>query len=88
MKQKLTLTVDRGAVKSARRAARKQGISISSIFERTFAPEMKRKSTFGERWLGKHPPAPKVAAKQSASDPRFERLLKKYVKSHAAARAD
>ena len=88
MKQKLTLTVDRAAVQSARRTARKQGISLSSVFERTFAPEKPRKTTFGERWLGKHPTPAAPDTKQLSADPRYARLLSKYVKPHAGTRAD
>ena len=80
MKQKLTLTVERAAVQAARRAARRQGTSISAIFEKTFAAPAQTKPGFAERWLKKYPPAKIPAAAELKGDPRYAYLLAKYVK--------
>lgn len=82
MKQKLTLTVERSAVQAARRAARRQGTSISAIFEKTFAESgaSEPEGGFAARWLkqrraeGIRPIAP------IPDDHRFEYLRKKYLK--------
>jgi hypothetical protein len=87
MKQKLTLTVERSAVQAARRAARRQGTSISAIFEKTFAPAAPAPG-FAERWLKKHPPAKMPTAAQLAQDDRLAHLVAKYMKPAPHARAD
>lgn len=81
MKQKLTLTVERAAVQAARRAARRQGTSISAIFEKTFAVAAGTQPGFAERWLKKHPPAKLPTAAEVGGDSRYAHLLAKYVKS-------
>jgi hypothetical protein len=80
MKQKLTLTVERTAVQAARRTARRQGTSISAIFERTFASPAKAKPGFAERWLNKHPTARLPGTPDLHQDDRFAHLMAKYVK--------
>lgn len=80
MKQKLTLTVERSAVQAARRTARRQGTSISAIFEKTFTESEELGSGFAARWLeqrraeGIRPITPKP------EDHRYEYLRKKYLK--------
>ncbi len=88
MKQKLTLTVERSAVQAARRAARRQGTSISAIFEKTFATPIPTKPGFAERWLKKHPPAKLPTVAELEHDHRYAYLLAKYVKPAPHARAD
>ena len=88
MKQKLTLTVERSAVQAARRAARRQGTSISAIFEKTFAAPPATTPGFAERWLKKHPPCKMPTAAELAKDDRLAHLLAKYVKPAPHARAD
>ncbi len=88
VKQKLTLTVERSAVQAARRAARRQGTSISAIFERTFATPVTPAPGFAERWLAKHPPVKFPTAAQLAKDDRLAHLVAKYVKPATHARAD
>lgn len=88
MKQKLTLTVERAAVQAARRAARRQGTSISAIFERTFVNSTVHAPGFAERWLKKHPPVKLPTAAQLAKDDRLAHLFAKYVKPGPHARAD
>ncbi len=88
MKQKLTLTVERSAVQAARRAARRQGTSISAIFEKTFITPAATKPGFAERWLNKFPPAKIPTAAELKHDHRYAHLLAKYVKPAPHARAD
>lgn len=88
MKQKLTLTVERTAVLAARRAARRNGTSISAIFERTFATPATPAPGFAERWLEKHPPVKLPTPAQLAKDDRLAYLFAKYVKPAPHARAD
>jgi len=88
MKQRLTLTVERSAVQAARRAARRQGTSISAIFEKTFATPPPTKPGFAERWLKKHPPAKPLTAAELEHDHRYAQLLAKYVKPAPHARSD
>ncbi|MDP3073890.1 MAG: DUF6364 family protein [Opitutaceae bacterium] len=88
MKQKLTLTVERAAVQAARRAARRQGTSISALFEKSFVTSAKHKPAFAERWLNKHPPTQLPVASDFPHDHRFAHLLAKYVKPAPHARAD
>ncbi len=88
MKQKLTLTVERSAVQAARRAARRQGTSISAIFEKTFAPPLAPTPDFAGRWRQKHPPARLPSAAELARDDRLAHLVAKYVKPAPHARTD
>jgi hypothetical protein len=44
MKQKLTLTVDQEAVATAKRVAKKRGVSVSSMFEK-WSKELEDKGT-------------------------------------------
>ena len=72
MKEKLTLTVERGAIVQAKKFARRNGTSLSQIVEDQF-----RKlggESFADRWYGKFkvPPA-------NSKDPRLAYLLRKYV---------
>ncbi len=88
MKQKLTLTVERSAVQAARRTARRQGTSISAIFEKTFTTLATPTPGFAARWLKKHPPVKMPTAAQLAADDRLAHLVAKYVKPAPRARAD
>jgi hypothetical protein len=80
MKQKLTLTVERSAVQAARRAARRQGTSISAIFEKTFATPAAPTPGFAERWLEQRRAEGVRPVEPIPDDHRFEYLRKKYVK--------
>lgn len=80
MKQKLTLTVERSAVQAARRAARRQGTSISAIFEKTFTTPAAPAPGFAERWLEQRRAEGVRPVEPIQSDHRFEYLRKKYVK--------
>jgi Family of unknown function (DUF6364) len=81
MKQKLTLTVERAAVQAARRAAHRQGTSISAIFEKTFAAHAAPPTPgFAERWLKQRRAEGVRPIVPIPSDHRFEYLRKKYLK--------
>ncbi len=82
MKQKLTLTVERAAVQAARRAARRQGTSISAIFEKTFAESVpaEPQGGFAARWLKRRRGEGIRPIVPIPDDHRFEYLRKKYLK--------
>ena len=80
MKQKLTLTVERGAVLAARRAARRKGASISALFEQTFAAPAPAGPGFAERWLAERRSEGVREVAPIPADHRFERLRRKYLK--------
>ena len=83
MKQKLTLTVERSAVQAARRAARRQGTSISAIFEKTFTQSEALEPQgggFAERWLKQRRAEGVRPIVPMPDDHRYEYLRKKYLK--------
>lgn len=74
MKQKLTITVDAELIPAAKRYARSQGVSLSSLIEKSLR-EMAGESTpsFASRWRGK------FRAADREGDPRYDALAKKYL---------
>ena len=79
MKQKLTLTVERSAVQAARRTARRQGTSISAIFEKTFT-ESEPRAGFAADWLEQRRAEGGRPVVPIPDDLRYEHLRKKYLK--------
>lgn len=73
MKVKLTVTVDRELLPRAKRHARRQGTSLSSLIEHALrqasAPPGEN---FAERWRGQFKPAQR-------RDARYQALAKKYL---------
>ena len=72
MKDKLTLTVDREAIRRAKAFAKKQQVSLSHLVEEQF--KRLEIESFAEKWRGKFkepPPDP--------SDARLTYLRKKYL---------
>ena len=74
MKQKLTITVDTELILAAKRYARSQGVSLSSLIEKSLR-EMAGENTltFASRWRGK------FRAADREGDPRYDALAKKYL---------
>lgn len=74
MKQKLTITVDAELIPVAKRHARSQGMSLSSLIERSLR-EITREDgpTFSSRWRGK------FRAAEREDDPRYNALARKYL---------
>lgn len=73
MKKKLTITVDAELLPKAKRYARTQGVSLSSLIEdalREMAAE--EAPSFAERWRGQFEPARR-------DDDRFRALAEKYL---------
>ena len=73
MKQKLTITVEAELVPIAKRFARSQGVSLSSLIEQSLR-ELAGDSapSFASRWRGKFDAAER-------DDPRYNALAKKYL---------
>ena len=73
MKQKLTITVDAELLPIAKRYARSQGVSLSSLVEQ-FLREVARENapSFASRWRGRF----RVSKR---NDPRYEALARKYL---------
>ena len=74
MKTKLTITIDRDVLPRARRYARAQGVSLSSLIESALR-EMasgEESGSFASRWKGTFEPATK-------DDPRYRALAEKYL---------
>ena len=73
MKRKLTITVDEELIPVAKRHARLQGMSLSSLIENSLREATtSRSQSFAARWKGKFQPAHR-------DDPRYEALTKKYL---------
>lgn len=73
MKQKLTITVDSELVPIAKRYAKSQGVSLSSLIEQSLKEATAgNELPFGSRWRGKFKPAER-------GDARYETLAKKYL---------
>ena len=73
MKQKLTITVDAELLPKAKRYARSQGVSLSSLIEKALRETAGEYSpSFSSRWRGEFQPAER-------DDPRYEALAKKYL---------
>ena len=73
MKQKLTITVDADLIPIAKRYARSQGVSLSSLIERSLREVAgEYGSSFASRWRGKFRAAER-------DDPRYDALAKKYL---------
>jgi hypothetical protein len=72
VKTKLTITVDREILPKAKRYARAQGRSLSSLIEDALRGMAEAEpGSFVERWQGKFVPADK-------DDERYRALMKKY----------
>lgn len=77
MKQKLTLTVDKGITQIAKRTARRQGKSLSTLVEELLKRETEKELgagkhlSFSERWRGK-------MVLKTDKDERSQALRKKY----------
>lgn len=73
MKQKLTITVDCELVPKAKRYARSQGVSLSSLIEAELRDLVSGEApSFASRWRGGFEPS-------EHGDPRYEALAKKYL---------
>ena len=75
MKQKLTITVDAELLPIAKRYARSQGVSLSSLIERSLR-QMAGEDvpSFASRWRGQFKAAER-------DDPRYDALAKKYLQT-------
>ncbi len=71
MKEKLTLTIDRAAIKRAKAFARKEKTSVSDLVEQQF--NRWGEPSFADRWQGKF-----KLPKHDPKDHRMTYLLKKY----------
>ena len=73
MKQKLTITVDADLLPIAKRYARSQGVSLSSLIEKALRETAgEDKLSFSAKWRGKFKAAER-------DDPRYEALARKYL---------
>ena len=73
MKTKLTLTIDEKLLPKAKRYARAQGVSLSSLVEEAFRGMAAEEApSFVERWRGRFEAA-------SREDERFKTLAEKYL---------
>ena len=74
MKQKLTITVDADLLPIAKRYARSQGVSLSSLIEQSLREVAgEHAPSFSLRWRGKF----RVAGRED--DPRYDALARKYL---------
>ena len=73
MKQKLTITVDAELIPLAKRHARSQGLSLSSLIEHSLREVVKDTPSFVTRWRGSFEAAER-------NDPRYEAMAEKYLK--------
>jgi hypothetical protein len=72
MKEKLTLTIDRGAIARAKAFAKKERTSLSQLVEQQF--NRLGQQSFSEKWRGKFKdPGP------NPNDPRLTHLRRKYL---------
>ena len=73
MKQKLTITVDADLLPIAKRYARSQGVSLSSLIEKALRETAGEYGlSFSAKWRGTFKAAER-------DDPRYEALAKKYL---------
>ncbi len=73
MKTKLTITVDSEIVPMAKKYAKSQGVSLSSLIEQALRDMTEEQEpTFSEKWRGKFEPA-------ARDTPRYEALARKYL---------
>ena len=73
MKTKLTVTVDADVLPVAKQYARSQGVSLSSLIERSLRVMIAGdKPSFASRWRGRLRPAKR-------DDARYEALAEKYL---------
>jgi hypothetical protein len=74
MKQKLTITVDAELIPVAKRHARSQGVSLSSLIEQSLRAITREDGpTFSSRWRGK------FRAAERKDDPRYNALARKFL---------
>ena len=74
MKQKLTITVDAELLPKAKRYARSQGVSLSSLIEQSLREVAgDHAPSFASRWRGQFRAADR-------DDPRYDALAKKYLR--------
>lgn len=71
MKEKLTLTVDREAIRRAKAYAKKEKTSVSQLVEQQF--KRLGGESFADKWQGKF-----KLPKPDPNDHRMNHLLKKY----------
>ena len=72
MKKKLTITVDEALLPRAKRYARAQGVSLSSIIEDALRDLAGTETTFSERWRGQFEPS-------DHGDERYRAMAAKYL---------
>ena len=73
MKTKLTVTIEAALVPKAKRYARPQGMSLSSLIEGFLAERAGEEApSFVDRWRGRFEPA-------AQDDPRYLALAEKYL---------
>jgi post-segregation antitoxin (ccd killing protein) len=72
MKTKLTVTVDEELVPRAKKAARRRGVSLSSVIEASLRRLATEETDFVSRWRGKFKEA-------ETDDPRMTYLKEKYL---------
>lgn len=73
MKRRLTITVDTDLIPKAKRYARANGVSLSSLVEESLRTLVEEEtSSFSSRWRGQLSGA-------EGDDPRYEALAKKYL---------
>ena len=74
MKQKLTITIDAELLTRAKRHARAQGVSLSSLVEQSLRRLTEENTgSFASRWRGK------FRASEPADGPRYRALARKYL---------
>lgn len=74
MKRKLTLAIDAGTLKSAKRYAHSQGLSLSALVERSLRELAEPDApTFTSKWRGYFKTA------ENEDDARYEALSRKYL---------
>lgn len=77
MKTKLTITIDSELVPLAKKYAKSQGVSLSSLVEqalRDMTKEQEPELSFVEKWRGKFKPM----TDREIDDARYEYLARKY----------
>jgi post-segregation antitoxin (ccd killing protein) len=72
MKTKLTVTVDEELVPRAKKAARRRGVSLSSVIEASLRRLATEETDFVSRWRGKF-------KEVETNDPRMTYLKEKYL---------
>ena len=80
MKSKLTITVDADLIPAAKRFARSQGVTLSSLVEKALREATEKpEPSFSERWRKKLADAPRIDPPKPGEDPRFDHLARKHL---------